>query len=335
MNNVEKSAGVSFVYDGECPLCSNAAHALRIKKEYGEIHLINARDATNDPLVAEITKRGFDLDAGMVIHAEDRFYHGQDALKFMARYGDARNFFTAFCKSIFWSNTISSLTYPWMRGMRNLLLKRKDVGRIDNLNLQGEPIFKSVFGKSWSDLPSVMRKHYANRPYTDDRIVVKGTLDVMCAGPIKLLAPLMKLMGQIPAHNEKVVPVTVQFESDRDTKAFHFKRTFNFKNKKHYVFRSWMVQIKDNEVIEVMPFGLGWRMLYAWDGEKVVLTHRGYTLRIFGHFVPVPLTWFMGRGYAEEIAVDDNTFDMATHITHSLWGKVYEYKGRFKICSEV
>lgn len=335
MSKVDKSAGVSFVYDGECPMCTNAAHALRIKKDYGSLNLINAREAANDPLVVEITQRGFDLDEGMVIYAEDRFYHGKEALKFMARYGDARNIFTAFCKSLFWSNAVSSLTYPWMRGTRNLLLRRRGAGRIDNLNLKSEPIFKSIFGDSWDDLPSVMHKHYANRPYTDDEVVVKGALDVMCAGPIKLMGPLMRLMGQIPARNEKAVPVTVQFQSDKNSKAFHFVRTFNFQNDTPYIFHSRMMQIKDNEVIEIMPFGLGWKMLYRRNGEKVVLEHNGYALRLFGHFIPVPLTLLMGKGYAEETAIDENTFDMITHITHPWWGKVYEYKGRFKVKKKI
>ena len=194
-----------------------------------------------------------------------------------------------------------------------------------------KPIFKEIFGDSWGDLPPVMHKHYANCPYTNDMTIVEGTLDVMCAGPIKLMAPLMSLLGQIPARNEKDVPVTVQFQSDKDTRAFHFNRTFNFKNGKPYVFHSRMMQIKGNEVIEIMRFGLGWKMRYIWDGEKVVLQHRGYALCIFGHFIPMPLTLLMGKAYAEEIAVDDNTFDMITHITHPLWGKVYEYKGRFEV----
>lgn len=194
-----------------------------------------------------------------------------------------------------------------------------------------EPIFKDIFGDSWDDLPPVMHKHYANRPYCDDKVIVEGKLDVMCDGPIKLLAPLMKLMGQIPARNEKAVSVTVQFQSDENSKAFHFVRTFNFKNDTPYIFKSSMLQIKDNEVIEVMRFGLGWKMLYRWDGEKIVLEHRGYALRILGHFMPIPLTVLMGKGYAEEIAIDDNTFDMITHITHPWWGKVYEYKGRFEV----
>jgi predicted DCC family thiol-disulfide oxidoreductase YuxK len=331
MTKTDKYDGVWFVYDGECPLCTNAAHALRIKKNYGALHLINAREDNTSSIIKEITQRGFDLDEGMVIYAENRFYHGKDALKFMARYGTSQNIFTAFCKSLFWSNAVSSLTYPWMRGARNWLLRRRGSKRIDNLGLKSEPIFKSIFGECWDDLPPVMQKHYANRPYTNDETVVEGTLDVMCKPPLTWLSPIMALMGQIPARTEKSVPVTVRFKSDENSKAFHFVRTFNFKDKKPYIFRSRMVQIKDNEVVEIMHFGLGWKMLYRWDGEKVILSHNGYALHAFGHFIPVPLTLFMGKGYAEEIAVDDDTFDMITHITHPWWGKVYEYKGLFMV----
>lgn len=42
-----------------------------------------------------------------------------------------------------------------------------------------EPIFKSIFGESWDFLSPVMKKHYANRPYTDDVTVVEGTLDAL------------------------------------------------------------------------------------------------------------------------------------------------------------
>jgi hypothetical protein len=92
-----------------------------------------------------------------------------------------------------------------------------------------------------------------------------------------------------------------------------------------------MLQIKGNEVIEIMRFGLGWKMRYSWDGEKVILAHCGYALNLFGHFIPLPLTILLGAGYAEEHAIDDNTFEMLTHITHPWWGKIYEYKGRFEV----
>ncbi|MBU0800384.1 MAG: DUF4166 domain-containing protein [Alphaproteobacteria bacterium] len=176
-----------------------------------------------------------------------------------------------------------------------------------------------------------MKKHYANRPYTEDITVAEGTLDVMCKPPLLWLAPLMKLLGQVPTHNENNVPVTVHFQSERHSPAFQFNRIFNFKNAKAYSFRSKMMPIKDNIVIELMRFGIGWKMIYLWDGQKVILQHRGYAVHLWGHFIPVPLTLLMGKGYAEETPIDDETFDMLTHITHPLWGKIYEYKGRFKI----
>ena len=196
------------------------------------------------------------------------------------------------------------------------------------------PTFKNIFGSCWETLPPVIKKHYANRPYGQDITIVEGVLDVSCKGPLKFLGPMMRLLGQIPVRNENNVPVTVKFQSDTNSKAFHFNRIFYFRNSPAYEFRSKMVQIRNNEVIEIMKFGIGWRMLYLWDGQKVILQHKGYGLSLLGHIIPLPLGIFMGKGYAEEIPVDDDTFDMMTSITHPLWGRIYEYKGRFKITKE-
>jgi len=200
--------------------------------------------------------------------------------------------------------------------------------------MSNEPIFKSVFGDDWERLPAVMRKHYANRPYTNDITIVEGTLDVMCAGPIKALAGLFWLMRGIPPYNEKNVPVTVCFESNQNSKFFHFNRVFHFKTRKPYYFKSRMIQVQENEVIEVMPSRLGWRMNYVWEGERIKLKHKGYVLCVFGHFIPFPLTFLLGKGNAEEIAVDDDTFDMIVTIIHPWFGKIYEYKGRFIVKEE-
>ena len=194
-----------------------------------------------------------------------------------------------------------------------------------------EPIFKSIFGDEWDKLPPVLKKHYANRPYTDYKTTATGTLDIMCKPPLLWLRPLMNLLGQIPTHNEEKVPVTVNFKSGKSDNFFHFKRIFNFKNGKTYAFQSRMVQTKNNEVIEIMRFGLGWKTRFSWDGDKIILTHAGYTLFLFGYFFPLPLTVLLGKGYAEERAIDETTFEMKTYITHPWWGKIYEYKGRFEV----
>ena len=331
MNTLESKTGVWFIYDGDCPICAHAAQAFRIKEKLGAISTLNAREATDDPLIQTINELGLDLDEGMAIYFDKHFYHGKEALAFMAKHGKAENAFMSFIKSLFWSDTLSRVMYPWMRGLRNWLLRRKKVGRIDNLSLRDEPIFKSVFGKDWDKLPPIMQKHYANHPYQHEVNSVKGNVDVYCKPPLLWFAPVMKLLSQVPAFNENDVSITVDFESDLNTKAFHFKRCFYFANKKPYHFRSRMLPIKNNELVEIMALGLCWRMQVFWDGEKVILAHKGYALHLFGHFIPLPLTYILSAGNAEEHPVDDNTFDMEVNITHPWWGNIYGYKGRFEV----
>lgn len=195
-----------------------------------------------------------------------------------------------------------------------------------------EPIFKPIFGKSWNNLPPVMHKHYANRPYSDDISTVKGNLDVSCKW---YLSPVLWLLGTVPPYNEKNVPVTVNFNSQPDSAEFCFNRTFYFNNHKPFHFNSRMRQLKDNEVMEKMNYGICWHSLFSWNEEQVILEHKGYSLHIGSINIPLPITWLIGRGDAYETPVDDSTFDMSATITHPLLGKIYEYKGQFKIVKEV
>ncbi|VAW75752.1 hypothetical protein MNBD_GAMMA15-2465 [hydrothermal vent metagenome] len=194
-----------------------------------------------------------------------------------------------------------------------------------------DPIFRSIFGKQWDLLPQVMKKHYANRPYSTDKVTVEGELDVICRSYMKLLRPFYRILGSVPAVTEYRVPVTVSFDSSFDTNAFHFNRTFHFRNRNPYSFRSRMVQTRGNEVTEIMRFGICWRMRYLWGNGKVTLQHKGYALNVFGYFIPLPITFILGRGDAEETPVDDDHFDMNVKITHPWFGEVYSYAGRFRV----
>ncbi|MEN8205431.1 MAG: DUF4166 domain-containing protein [Pseudomonadota bacterium] len=196
------------------------------------------------------------------------------------------------------------------------------------------PIFKPIFGKNWDNLPTVIQKHYANLPYSNDLITVEGTLDVTCGRAFRLLSPLFHLLRSIPPYTGCGVPVTVNYRSTPDTREFHLDRTFRFEGKKPWRFYSRMLQTGGNEVIEIMRFGIIWRMVYLWEDNKVILRHKGYGIRIFGHLIPLPLTAILGEGNAEEVAVDDETFSMFVEIRHPWWGKIYEYKGQFRITRE-
>ncbi len=141
MNN---KSGVWFVYDGECFLCSNAARALRIQEECGPLHLVDARKEKDSPLLKSIRDYKLDLDEGMVIFHQEKLYHGKDALRFMAIYGAPKGIFNKLNRFLFQSDKLSEISYPVMRGIRNFLLRLRNIPKIANLN--DAPIFESIFG---------------------------------------------------------------------------------------------------------------------------------------------------------------------------------------------
>lgn len=193
------------------------------------------------------------------------------------------------------------------------------------------PIFRDIFGKNWDRLPPVMQKHYANRPFSGDRVVVEGTMAVELSWLTRLLAPLLRLSGALVPIAGRDIPVTVTFRSDAASAAFCLDREFRFPGREAYRFRSVMIPMGGDEVIEWMPIGLGWRAAFSWVDEHVRLDHRGYAMRLFGKVLPVPLEFLLGRGEAREQAIDETTFRMSMAIRHRLFGKVYGYSGTFRI----
>ncbi len=325
----ESRPSVWFVYDGDCPICAMAGHALRIKKNIGTLQIINARESREHPLVQEINARGLDLDEGMVLKYQGVCYHGEDALHMMALLGAERGWFNRMNRLLFSSKPLARLCYPAMRAGRNLLLRLKGVGKIRNLQHGAhEPLFKTILGSQWDHLPAVMQKHYAVRPYSDDVVVVKGALDIKIAPFISFLA---RLSGMLIAYSGEQVPVTVTFRSGKNTRAFYFDRVFHYPDKGDIHFLSCMESFGGNELVEFMGYGIGWRMAYEWSGGKMVLRHRGYVWRLFGTLIPLPLSFIMGEAHAEETPLSENAFSMWTHIKHPWFGEGLRYAGTFDV----
>jgi hypothetical protein len=92
-----------------------------------------------------------------------------------------------------------------------------------------------------------------------------------------------------------------------------------------------MEQMRGSEVVEFMRFGIGWRLRYAWDGQRVRLHHLGYVWRIFGLLIPLPLELLIGRGDAWEEPIDNDSFRMWMSVVHPWWGQTYSYSGTFRV----
>lgn len=74
------SGNIWYVYDGDCPLCRTAATYFRVCEAVGNIHLINAREEKDHPVIVEINTRHLNIDEGIVVKFDDNLYHGADAI---------------------------------------------------------------------------------------------------------------------------------------------------------------------------------------------------------------------------------------------------------------
>jgi predicted DCC family thiol-disulfide oxidoreductase YuxK len=133
MKTEQEKGEIWFVYDGECPICTYAAHALRIRTSVGQLHLVDARLDQDHPLIRRIAEAGLDLDEGMVIQFGERLYHGADALQVMALLGSEHGWFNRMNGMLFRSPALAKIAYPLMRGSRNLLIRLLGVVPINNL----------------------------------------------------------------------------------------------------------------------------------------------------------------------------------------------------------
>ena len=118
-----------LIYDGECPICRRYALYLDVKRTLGELVLVNAREG--GPLVEEARALPCDLNDGMVLKIDERFFHGDEALRALALLADRRKAFGALNRLLFHSRAAARLAYPILKLGRRALLKIKGVPMID------------------------------------------------------------------------------------------------------------------------------------------------------------------------------------------------------------
>ncbi len=190
-------------------------------------------------------------------------------------------------------------------------------------------IFSTIFGSAWQQLPTVFKRHYANRAYMEDSVTVSGTITVKSKGLMKWFGPLMGAMGTLPPYAANDIPITVNYVSHVDSNAFHLKRTFYYPEQQPFIFNSKMLPLANNLVVELTRYNIGWKMAYEYDGTRVKLIHQGFVFKFIKWLIPLPVEWIIGRCDAEEIAISDNEFRMKMQFMHPWFGELYAYFGDF------
>lgn len=197
------------------------------------------------------------------------------------------------------------------------------------------PVFKQVLGADWDRLGPIIRRHYFLRSFSDDYICVKGTMhEVHHSAFAKLLIPIARIFGALVPYRGTDVPVEVHYTARRDDATIHWDRVFHFAGRAPFHFRSHMEQIGPNRVIEFVRFGVGMKLRVTAENGALVFRDEGYIWRLFGMDVPLPMGLLMGSAYVEERPVDNDNFSMRMTLTHTLFGKLFRYEGRFTLAQD-
>ena len=114
------SEDTQIIYDGECPFCTAYVRLSRLRESVGPVMLIDARQG--GAVVDAVRRAGFDLDQGMVLRYAGRFYHGADCINMMALLSSPSGLFNKITSTMFRHPTLTRVSYPVLRGFRNLTL---------------------------------------------------------------------------------------------------------------------------------------------------------------------------------------------------------------------
>ena len=195
-----------------------------------------------------------------------------------------------------------------------------------------KPIFADIFD-DFENLPIVFKKHYQNHGFCDETTKCEGQMRVYLSPLMKIGAPFLALTQTLIAKTGENIRVEVNFKSNPNDNSFTYDRVFYF-NDKPQIFTSKMLPMGGSKIIEWTKSGLGWGANFKFENGRVILSHEAYYLKIFGKIIRVPIEFLCGRANAYEIAINDDEFEMYMDIRHWLFGKLYEYSGRFKMVTK-
>ena len=130
---------ILLVYDKECPACNNYCQVVRVRRDVGNLKIVNARE--NSKVRNEITNLGLDIDQGMVLKIGKKIYYGADAIHTLALISSKSGIFNRVNYWIFKSKSASVILYPILRACRNLLLKILGKTKINNLGISNNDKF--------------------------------------------------------------------------------------------------------------------------------------------------------------------------------------------------
>ena len=116
-----EGATLTLLYDGDCPVCNRYVTMLRLREQFGDLTLLDARQASPQRTIVE--QQGLDLNQGFALFVDEELYFGDRAIQTLAFMGSGSDVFNRINYYIFRHATLARLLYPVLAAGRQLLFK--------------------------------------------------------------------------------------------------------------------------------------------------------------------------------------------------------------------
>jgi predicted DCC family thiol-disulfide oxidoreductase YuxK len=111
-----------LLYDGECSACSAYVAIARLRQLYPDLRIVSAR--TEPDLVAELRRKGYEINDGMVLSLDGKIYYAAEATRMIAILGrDSPSRWRRASLAMIGTAPWSRPLYPWLNRGRLLLLR--------------------------------------------------------------------------------------------------------------------------------------------------------------------------------------------------------------------
>ena len=77
--------GDYLLYDGECPACRSYVAMARLRRQRPDLKILDGRKQPD--LVADLRRRGYEVNEGMVLSLDGQLYFGPEATRMIALIG--------------------------------------------------------------------------------------------------------------------------------------------------------------------------------------------------------------------------------------------------------
>ena len=122
---------IRIFYDGDCPFCKNYIRFYRLKKNFAEMELCNARLKNYSMIIKDFINKGYDVNKGMIVEIDNQIYWGDEAIHILAMISSRSNLFNLINSFIFRSKLLSKIIYPMLVFGRSVTLKILGIKNIE------------------------------------------------------------------------------------------------------------------------------------------------------------------------------------------------------------